>query len=331
MKPSGSFMNVAAITLFAACVSNTAWAQSAAQDKQTFPDRPITIVVPYPPGGGSDGIIRQIADFASKRLDQSVVVQNRPGANTMLGTDFVARQPGDGYTLLYADSSLTSNPALYEVRHSPKDDFTPITLIMSDAPLAVSIPLDSPYKTFGDLLAYAKDNPGAITYGTWGLGSRGHLVGEMLSHKTKVELLHVPYKGSAAALNGILTKDVDFSLTPLQAALPLIKSGQAKVLSVIAQGRLKAVPDIPAVNEYVPGFSPVGWAGIFAPKNTDPHVVKILADVINEAVQQPAIRDALESQGASTQARSSEYISTLIATEVETWAQLVKEANLTFK
>jgi tripartite-type tricarboxylate transporter receptor subunit TctC len=298
-----------------------------AQQAKDFPNRPIKIVVPYPPGGGSDSLVRQVASYLTKKLGSPVIVDNKPGANTILATEYVSKQPANGYTLLYVDSAFTINPALYKLRYSPIEDLAPVAMI-TEIPLVILANNDVPYRGMKEVLDAARAHPEKLSYASYGLGSRAHLAGEMLGSVTNTRMLHVPFKGSADALTNVIGKQVDLAISTIEPALPLIRTGKVRAIAVTTPQRTAALPDTPTIAETVPGFSTVGWGGIVAPKGIDAGTLKLLADAINEAIQSHEMRERFAQQGVESKVRSPEFMRNMIRTEVAKWGALVKSANV---
>ena len=324
MTPSYMTRRRLALALALGCAS---FGLAAQMPGKAFPHQPIKIVVPYPPGGGSDGLMRQLAITMSKDLNTPVIVDNRPGANTMLGTEFVAKQPADGYTLLYVDSAFTINPALYPMRYSAVDSFAPVALV-TEIPLVVLAHNDTPFNTLPEFLANARREPGKRAFASYGQGSRAHLAGEMLAMETQTKLLHVPFKGSADALNNLMGKHVDVAITTIEPALPLIRSGKVKILAVTTPHRTPSLPNAPTVAETVPGFATVGWGGVVAPKGTPPDVIKRLGQAIHDGVQKPEVRERVYLLSNDVRTRNAESMDAMIRAEVPKWQQVVKAANI---
>lgn len=298
-----------------------------AQSPKGFPNQPIKIVVPYPPGGGSDGLMRQLGQLLSKKLNTPVIVDNRPGANTILATEYVSKQPADGYTLLYVDSAFTINPALYPLRYSPVESFTSVALV-TEIPLVVLTHQDAPYTHLRDVVAAARVSPEKISFASYGQGSRAHLAGEMLAMETQTKLLHVPFKGSADALNSLMGKHVDFSISTIEPALPLIKNGKLRALAVTTQQRTPALAHVPTVAETIPGFNTVGWGGLVAPKGTPPEVIKQLTSAVNEVILSPQMQERFSHQGMESKVRDAEFMNAMIRAEVPKWKQVVDAAKI---
>ena len=215
---------------------------------QTYPTKPIKLVVGFPPGGGSDAAARILGAALQEKLAQPVVVENKPGANTILATQYVGSQPADGYTLLFVSASFAINPSLYKLDYDIQKDFTPVALVVS-VPLLLIATNDLPAKSVGDLIALAKQKPGDLTYASFGVGSAGHLAGELFCAMTGTNIRHVPYKGSAPAITDLLGERVTIMFPGIGSAVPLVKEGKLKGIAVTTSKRTVIAPEIPTVAE----------------------------------------------------------------------------------
>jgi len=288
---------------------------------------PIRMFMPYTPGGGADTLGRLVATSVNKRSDRNIVVENKPGANTILATDYVSTQKPDGNTLLYASSSFTINPHLYKVSYEPATSFAPVALL-SEIPLVMVTTKDSPFKRVQDVVDKAKAKPGQISYASYGLGSAAHLGGVLFESKAGVKMLHVPYKGSMPALNDLMGHHVDVAIVSLESALAMIKGGELRALGIFNQDRLSSLPEVPTVVETVPGCVAVGWNGILAPKGTDPAIVKKLNYQINQALVSGDLKQYFLNQGLEPRQRTPEEFTQIIKDENAKWGQLVSAAGL---
>ena len=310
---------------FLACIGHT----SFAQDKTpAYPTRPIKLVVPYPPGGGADTLARLVATGMSEKLAQPVVIENKPGGNTAIATEFVANQPADGYTLLYTASAFTINPSLYKLRYSTTKDFAPVALIAL-IPFVIETNIQSPIHSVQDLIAEAKKRPGQLSYATYGTGSPVHLSAELFQLMTGTQLLHVPYKGSAPGLTDLMGGQVDLAFGSIEPSLQLMRNQKIRPLAVTTSKRISAAPEIPTVSESgVPGFETIGWNGVVAPANTPRPIIDRLNAVINEVVQQPAMTAKLSAQGVEIDIKTPEELARMIELEINKWDALVKKAGV---
>ena len=307
--------------LFSACLIGVA----APAPAQTFPDRPIKIIAPFTPGSPNDVVARLIAPAMSSKLGQSVVIDNRGGAAGTLGVGLAVKAPNDGYTVVIGDlGSLIiaplANPAVgYTYR-----DLTPIGL-MATVSIVVSANPNSPDNSIGDFIARAKAQPGKLTYGTSGIGAPSHLAMEYLRSRTGVEILHVPYKGGAQAVAGLLGGQVDIVVDG--AAMAQVKAGKLKALAVTGP-RLPALPDVPGIGETIPDFSFTNWWGLLAPVGTSADVVKRLNAELNTIAVMPDVRDKLRDLGLAAQGDSPLQFADRLRTEAERVARIVKDAGI---
>src|SRR4051794_8501238 len=241
---------------------------------QIYPSRPITIVIGYTPGAVSDLAARTIADGLHQAWGQPVIVDNRPGSGGNIGAAFVARAPADGYTLMIGtDAQMASNVHLY--RHAGFDsvkDFAPVAYAGVNI-ICLAVNAELPIKSIADVIAYAKQNPGKLSYGTSGTGSPHHLAGELLRQKTGIDIQHVPYRGGGAAVNDLLGGHIGMAFLSLSAAVPHLNTGKIRVIAMVEKTRYAALPDVPTIGETVPGFEMSSWIGLFAPAGTPAGII----------------------------------------------------------
>jgi tripartite-type tricarboxylate transporter receptor subunit TctC len=294
---------------------------------QSYPVKPIRMVVPYTPGGGADSLARVIAVKMAEKLGQIVVIENKPGANTMLASEYVARQPADGYTLLYVASAFTINPSLYKQTFSVEKDFAPVALV-AQVPLIIIANNNYPVRTLPELLAAARAQPGQLTYASYGQGSPAHLGGELLQSLTGVRMLHIPYKGSAPALTDLLGGQVNIAFSSIEPALQLIRADKVRSIAVMSAKRIAALPNVPAVAEFVAGFEAIGWNGIVLPAGTAPDIVQKLNAVINSTVQSADIRENFARQGVDVDVKSPESFGQMMKAEIVKWEAVVRKAGV---
>src|SRR4051795_10466993 len=241
---------------------------------QTYPSRPITIVIGYTPGAVSDLTARTIADGLQQAWGQTFIVDNRPGSGGNIGAAFVARAPADGYTLMIGtDATMASNVHLYKyVGFDPVKDFAPVAHVGANI-ICLAVNAELPIKSVADVIAYAKANPGKLAYGSSGTGSPHHLAGELLHQKAGIDIAHIPYKGGGAAVNDLLGGHIGMAFLSLSAAVPHMNTGKIRIIAVVEKTRYAALPDIPTIGETVPGFEMSSWVGVFAPASTPPEIV----------------------------------------------------------
>ena len=315
---------IAAVSLATFFIPTT----QAQSNTDNFPNRPIKLVVPYPPGGGADTLARLVATGMSAKLAQPVVIENKPGGNTAIATEYVANQSPDGYTLLYVASAFTINPSLYKLRYSTIKDFAPIALVAL-IPFVIETNMQSPIHSVKDLIAEAKKRPGQLSYATYGTGSPVHLAAELFQLMTDTTLLHVPYKGSAPGLTDLMGGQVDLAFGSIEPSLQLMRNQKIRPLAVTTSKRISAAPEIPTVAESgVPGFETIGWNGIVAPANTPKTIVDRLNSVINQVIQEPAMTAKLSAQGVELDIKTPEALTQMIEVEINKWDALVKKVGI---
>ena len=302
------------------------WGASA----QTFPTKPIRIVVGFAPGGNTDVVTRLVAVRMQEMLGQPVVVENKPGAGGVLATDFIAKAPPDGYTLLM--SSLgphTVSPFLLKtVTFDPVADLAPVSNVSVNALMLLVSP-SVPAKTVPEFIAYAKANPGKLNYGSSGVGSTTHLSGEVLSSMAGIKLVHIAYKGGPPALAALLAGDTQFMFSNLSDALPQSKSGKLRALAVTTASRVKQVPDMPTIAESgLPGFDVAPWNGVVAPGKTPPEIVAKLSDTIQRIVREQAFRDKMFEIGSEPIGDTPEHFRATVASDIQRWSRIVREAGI---
>lgn len=298
-----------------------------AASSESYPTESIRMIMPYTPGGGADSLGRLLASKLVDSLKQQVVVENKPGANTMIATDYVSNQKADGYTLLYASSSLTINPHLYKTRHDVEKSFTPVALL-ADIPLVMVTNKKSSLSSVQDVIEHSKAKPGSLTYGSYGQGSAAHLAGALFENMTDTKMLHIPYKGSSPALVAVLGNQIDIGIVSLESALQPIKNGEIKALGVFSAERVKSINDVAAITEVVPGCTTVGWNGILVPAGTPSAIVTTLNRAINSTLKTPELTRYFENQGTRPAQYNPEKFAEIIYSENQKWGKLVKDTNL---
>lgn len=306
----------------------TASAAAVAQD--SFPKSPVKMIVGYAPGGGTDIIARIVAPALSEQIGQTVYVDNRPGASGTIGARALVQAPPDGHTLMMGVVSLNAvQPSLNpNLPYDTRKDMVPVTLTAS-VPHFIAVHPSLPVKTLPELVAYAKQNPSAISFPSAGPGTTPHLAGELFKRLTGTQMLHVPYKSTGASLPDLIsgTHKVSFDTYPTVAAL--VKSGKLRPLAVAADARLPDFPDVPTAAEAGVPFRMSTWYGLFAPKGTPESVISVLHDKTQKAIAQPAIRKALKDNGADgTVTRTPAEFAALVHADMERYAVVVKEANI---
>lgn len=295
--------------------------------QQPYPSKPIRLVVPVPPGGSLNLYTRYIGQKLGEALGQQVIVDNRPGANGMIGADIVAKASPEGYTLLMgATPTLAISPTLYagKIPYNALTDFTPVTLV-AKAPSALASHPSVPAKTIKELIALAKASPGKLNYATSGAGSGNHLMGEMLKAAAGIDIVHVPYAGGGPGLVALLAREVDLMITPPPTLIPQAKAGKIRLLAVSSLKRSPAMPDVPTIAESgYPGFEATIWYCVVAPRGTPDPVVKRLHGALTAIVNSTEFRDRLAADAATAESSSPEELAAWIKSEIAKFAQVIK-------
>ena len=315
----------ARILLFALVCALTGQAQA----QSTYPSRPVRIVVPSPPGGGTDIVARVLAQYFSNAMGQQFYVENKPGAGNMIGIESVARAAPDGYTLLFVPSTLALNSVMYKkVSYDPVRDFAPITEIATIPNLVVVNADVTKVHTLAEFIALAKRQPGALSYASNGQGTSNHLASELLKTAAGINLIHVPYKGSGPALNDLLGGQVAMMMDVVMTSYPHIKAGKLTALAVTGTTRSPLLPDVPTVAEQgFPGFEAMVWFGVFAPARTPPAVVDYLNRELVAAIRGPKLMPLLESQGAQVVAGTPAELAARMQDEIVKWRKVVQSSG----
>ncbi len=302
---------------------------AVAQNGSDYPSKPIKLIVPYPPGGGTDVIARIVQERFQTLLGQPVVIDNRGGAAGSIGTELVAKSPADGYTVLFTLSSHTINPAIYnKLSFDTAKDFAPVGLVASLPQILVANP-QFPASTVAELVAMAKARPDSISFASVGNGSPGHLAGELLKLRTGTQMTHVPYRGGGPAVTDVMGGQVPLLWVSIPAAAQFVKAGKLKALAVSTTKRSAAFPDVPTMQEAgIPDFDVDSWYAVFVPAKTPQPAIDRLNRVINTVVKEPDIRDKLLAQGSEGVGGTPEQLGKVVATELVRWSKLAKEANI---
>ncbi len=295
---------------------------------QAWPQKSIRFIIPYPPGGGTDALARFLSQKLGENLGQTVVVENKPGGATIIGTEIAAKAPPDGYTILLASPSFTNNVALYpKLAYDPEKDFDAVTLVASVPLVLVSAP-SLPANNVKELIALAKTKPGAMSY-AMATGSTPHLAGEALKVMGGIDVLPVPYKGMAPAYPDLLTGRIDYMFDAVSTGLPHIQAGKTKALGVSSPKRSQAAPNIPTMSESgLPGFEAEGWYGIVVPKGTPPEIVAKLNAETQKALADPATAKSIQGAGFDIIGKGPADFATYMRSEQARWAKLIKQANI---
>jgi tripartite-type tricarboxylate transporter receptor subunit TctC len=301
---------------------------AAPVNAQSWPARPVRLVVPFAPGGGSDFIGRVIARKLSERIGQQVIVENRPGAGSNLGAEYVVRSQPDGYTILLTPASYTVNPSLYKLSWQPLRDITPI-IQLSQGPFVVAVTPSLPAKTLMELVELAKRDPDKFSYASSGNGTIVHLATEYFLNTAKVKILHVPYKGTGPALNDTVAGNVQVIFGSVATTLQFVKSGRLRALAVTTPQRIAAAPEIPTVAEAgFPGYQVTNWHGLVGPKGLPREIVDRINRESNEALKSADVEKILAADGLTAAGGTPERFEALLASEVAGWAKVVRQAGV---
>ena len=307
--------------IFAALLLGLCAATAAAQSD--YPSRPVRLVVPFPPGGATDVVARLLSAKLTDALRQQVIIENRPGAGATLGTEQVARAAPDGYTLVVSSfPSFTTGPlANPNVRYDPLEDFTHLALL-GTFPNALVVRADSQLRSVADLVAYAKANPGKLTYGSAGPGSSGHMTGQLLAREAKIEIVHVPYKGAAPAFLDLLAGQINADFDGMINAAKQAEAGKVILIGVTSERRLASHPDVPAIAETVPGVSGESWFGIAAPARLPAPLAQKLEAEIGAAMSQPDVRSRLTETGMTLSTLRGGAVADFVRADIRKWSAL---------
>lgn len=295
---------------------------------QTFPQKPIRVIVPFPAGGTADFIARTMSQRLSENLGQSVIVDNRSGSNGMIGTEAVAKSPADGYTLLMAPSGHAINNSLNaNVPYDPVRDFETITLV-GTVPMVATMHHSVPAKTVKQLVALAKSRPGGLTFGSGGPGSSNQLATELFATRAGIKMVHIPYRGDAPGIADLLGGHIDFIFLNIPASLPLVKADRLRGLAITSAKRSERLPDVPTISETIPGYEAGSWHGFYAPAKTPRAIVTALNSELVKILRTPKTRDFLSEQGINVVGNSPEEFAQFLKVEIEKWADVIKAANV---
>jgi tripartite-type tricarboxylate transporter receptor subunit TctC len=293
-----------------------------------YPSRPVHLVVTFPAGGPADIVARLVGQWLSERLGRPFVIENRPGAGGTVGTEIVVRALPDGYTLLLASTSHAINATLYDnLSFKFVRDIVPVASI-TRMPLVMEVNPSFPAKTVPEFIAYAKANPGKINMASGGIGTSTHVAGELFKMMTGVSMAHVPYRGTAPVITDLLGGQVQVCFDPITGSVGYIRAGNLRALAVTTATRSDALPDIPTVGEFVPGYEATQWFGIGAPDKTPADIIDKLNKEINSGLADPAVKARLADLGGTPLSSSPADFSKLIADEIEKWAKVIKFANI---
>lgn len=317
------------LILASAAGLTTLCAPLAAQTQTGYPTKPVVIIVPFAPGGGSDYVARMIANKLTERTGKTFIIDNRPGGGTNIGNDIAAHAPADGYTLLLGQFTLSANPYLYTgLRYQVDKDFVPVVHI-ANAPTVLVIGANSPVKDVKGLIDSARSAPGKLNFASGGAGTSVHLAGELFKASNKLFMVHIPYRGSSPAMTDLIGGQVDMMFDTSTSALPHVKGGKVRALAVSGSQRLKELPNVPTFAEQgMPGFDVPAWYGILAPTGTPPAAVQWLNTEINQVLKDPGVTAKLDQNGALAVGGSPAQLGEFMKQQAGKWAKLIKDANI---
>jgi tripartite-type tricarboxylate transporter receptor subunit TctC len=319
--PRRSFLHLAVAAAALPAVSRFAYAQA-------YPARPVHIILGFPAGGSSDVIGRVLAESLSERLGQPFVLDNRPGAGSNIGTELVVRADPDGYTLLLTTSANAINASLYDnLNFNFVRDIAPVAGVFR-VPNVMEVHPTVPAKTVLEFIAYAKANPGKLNMASGGNGTTAHVSGELFKMMADVDIRHVPYRGSAPALIDLLAGQVQVMFDLMSTSIEHIRAGRLRALAITTAARSEALPEIPTVGEFVPGYEASTWNGVGVPRNTPPEIIDRLNTAINAALSDPQIKARLADLGATVLRGSSDQFGTLVTDDTQKWAKVIKFAGI---
>jgi len=298
-----------------------------AASAQTYPSRPVTLIVPYPPGGATDLISRLMGQWLTERLGQPVIIDNRPGGGTNIGTQAVVGSPPDGYTLLFTASTHTINVSLQQL---PFNFLRDITLVsgLTELPLVMDVSPKLPVRTLGEFVAYAKANPGKVNVASFGAATISHLAIEFFKVTTGVDVVHVPYRGGAQIMADLISGQIQAAVDSLPSSLPHIKSGAIRALALLSAERTPVLPDVPTASEIIPGLEVRTFSGVGVPSGTPPEIIERLNREINAGLANPTITARFADVGATPVIMSSAEANAFVKAQTEKWAKVIKEAGI---
>lgn len=303
-------------------------ALAAGLAQAAFPERPITIVVPYAPGGAADAVARVIATRMGEKLGSSVIVDNKPGASGTIGESFVAKAPADGYTMLYDATPYSINPHLFPKMPYASTALQPLSLVLL-APNVLIVKADSPFKSVGDLVAKAKAQPGKLNFASGGSGTVQRLAAELFRQQLGLDMVHVPYKSGGPAIADVMGGQVDFMFGTVAATYPLVSGGKLRALAVSAPERSKRLPDVPTVAEAaIPGYEAYEWNGVFLPAGTPAPIAAQLQQALAAVLKEDEVRQRLTDLGAQPIGSTPAEFATFLKKEDAKWGEVVKKGNI---
>lgn len=295
---------------------------------QSYPNKPVRLIIPFPPGGSNDVVGRMIAAQLSARLDKPVVVENHGGAGGLIGTEMATKSSPDGHTLLLISVAFAFNPSIYKLPYDPTAAFVPVA-ILGAGPVVIAVTSKLPVGSVKELIALAKEKPGELNYATAGVGSFQHLASELFKLQAGVNIVHIPFKGGGPAMMDVIAGNTQIAIGSLVQMLPQIKGGRLKALGVGSASRIPALPDLPTISEAgVPGYEVTNWWGIVVPAGTPRPIVDRLHKELTAIVDSPETKKRFETEGAEPLSMSPDEFGRFIATETAKWARVVRDAAI---
>ena len=317
-------MKVSRRAALAAIGSALLLSRIGARAADAYPAKPVRLVVAWPPGSSADTSARLLAQKLGESLGQSFIVDNRPGASGIIGTESVLRAPADGYTLLFNTANHASNKVVFpKLSYDPVADFMPVSMVHRNV-LSVSVHPSLPVKTLEDFLQYAKAKPGTLSFGTPGLGTPHQLAGELLKQRAGIDMVHIPYKGGGPAVADLISGQIPVSVASLAAVMPFMRTGRVRVVAVTDPTRYDEIKDVAAVAETFPGFDVSGWSGLFALAGTPPEIVARLNAEVMRILSLPDTRRAMNAAGLVASVSTPEALGKLVRDDIERWMLVVK-------
>ncbi|TRZ49388.1 tripartite tricarboxylate transporter substrate binding protein [bacterium] len=292
-----------------------------------YPNKPIRLIVPFVPGGGTDIVARSLAQKLTEVLGKSVIVDNRGGAGGTIGAELAVRAVPDGYTMIMCNTSYATNAAMYNLPYDPVNDITPVGLIGETGYLVVVHP-GTPAKSLKELIAMAKAKPGSLNYGSPGTGSLGHLATELFDMMAGTKMTHVPYKGTAPALNELLGSYIQLMFGTVPSTIPLVKTNRLRAIAITTAKRSNALPDVPTISETLPGYEATQWYAVWGPKNLPKDIMIRWNKAIAQIVQMPDMKERMAGEGLEPLSESPEQFRQVLKVAIEKWTKVVKQANI---
>jgi tripartite-type tricarboxylate transporter receptor subunit TctC len=292
-----------------------------------WPDKPVRVIVPFPPGGAIDIVARLVAPKLAEDLGQPFVIDNRPGAAGSIGSEQAAHATPDGYTLIVVGSSYASGAGLYKTTYDPIKGIAPVAMLAS-GPMILTVHPSVKATTLPEFLAFARANPGKLNFGSGGTGGTSHLAGELFRQMTRTDIVHVPYKGGAPAIIDLIGGQIQVMFAPVLEGMPHIKAGKLRAIAVTSESRFPPLPDLPAISEQVPGYGAEFWFGMWAPAGTPKEVVSRLSQSLGPILKQPAVVERLRGDGVEPAYTSPEEFARVLSSEIAKWSNVIKAGNI---